>query len=85
MSLSKSQTLNVFLTSKWDERAIYSSRRTAHSQRNIHKYVSMASTAQRRIVICAAITTKIVFKKTPSGCEVKRISVHGGCLGNQRR
>ncbi|MDK7760039.1 hypothetical protein QP615_21110, partial [Providencia rettgeri] len=24
-------------------------------------------------------------KKTPSGCEVKRLSVHGGCLGNQRR
>ncbi len=23
--------------------------------------------------------------KTPSGCEVKRLSVHGGCLGSQRR
>ena len=67
MSLSKSQTLNVFLTSKWDERAIYSSRRTARSQRNIHKYVSMASTAQRRNVICAAITTKIIFEKDTFG------------------
>ncbi len=47
MSLSKSQTLNVFLTSKWDERAIYSSRRPAHSKRSILKYVSIASTAQR--------------------------------------
>ena len=67
MSLSKSQTLNVFSTSKWDERAIYSSRRPAHSQRNIHEYVSMASTAQRRNVICAAITTQTSSRKDTFG------------------
>ncbi|WP_273805198.1 hypothetical protein, partial [Providencia rettgeri] len=66
-----------------NERAISDSRRTAHSKRSVHRYVSIASTAQHKITARAAITGQNNTIETPSGCEVKRLSVHGGCLGNQ--
>ncbi len=69
MSLSKKKKLflSFFGQQSGAERAIYSSRRPAHSQRNIHKYVSMASTAQQRNVICAAITTQMSSRKDTFG------------------
>ena len=40
----------------------------------------MASTAQH-----SSAGSQPFQAKTLSGCEVKRLSVHGGCLGSQRR
>lgn len=45
---------------------------------------------QPKVVVISAVIERvysraIIQNETLSGCEVKRISVHGGCLGSQRR
>ena len=56
-------------------------RRTARSERsglNVHEHREYGTTQYSQ-----RATNRT--DETPSGCEVKRLSVHGGCPGSQRR